>query len=121
VIARVDGQWFEEMVRQAVANAVKFSPADAPVRVRVVEGPDGYVTVCVADEGPGVPAERREDLFLKFARWRPSGYEDQPGSGLGLFICRGLAREHGGDASLVAGSGGGTILRIRVPGGGHAE
>jgi signal transduction histidine kinase len=121
VIARVDGQWFEEMIRQAVANAVKFSPPEAPVRVRLVEAPGGDVMVSVADEGPGVPAERREDLFLKFARWRPTGYEDQPGSGLGLFICRGLAREQGGDASLVAGSSGGTILRIRVPAAGNTK
>jgi signal transduction histidine kinase len=115
VIAPVDAQWFEEMVRQGVSNAVKFSADQAPVRIWLEEDQDGSVLVSIADEGPGIPAERREDLFLKFSRWRPTGYEDAPGSGLGLFICRALAREQGGDASLVAGSGGGTILRIRLP------
>ena len=55
------------------------------------------------------------EVFQRFARWRPPGYEDRPGSGLGLFICRGIAREHGGDASLLDGTDGGTILRIELP------
>lgn len=119
VTAPVDAQWFEEMVRQGVSNAIKFSPDHAPVRISLADD-DGDLVVSVQDEGPGVPADRREELFLKFSRWRPTGYEDVPGSGLGLFICRGLAHEQGGDASLIAGSGGGTILRIRLPRGGHA-
>ena len=121
VTAPVDAQWFEEIVRQGVSNAVKYSPEQAAVRIRLEDDHDGNLIVSIADEGPGVPPERREDLFLKFSRWRPTGYEDAAGSGLGLFICRGLAREEGGEASLVAGSGGGTILRIRLPRGGHAE
>jgi len=121
VMAPVDAQWFEEIVRQGVSNAVKYSPGQAPVRIRLEDDHDGNLIVSIADEGPGIPPQRREDLFLKFSRWRPTGYEDAPGSGLGLFICRGLAHEQGGDASLIAGSGGGTILRIRLPRGGHAE
>jgi signal transduction histidine kinase len=43
------------------------------------------------------------------------GYEDRPGSGLGLFIVRSIAREHGGDAAVVPAAEGGTILQIRLP------
>ena len=46
------------------------------------------------------PSEQRDAVFERFARWRPTGYEDRSGSGLGLFICRAIVREHGGEASL---------------------
>ena len=52
--------------------------------------------------------------FLPFD-WRPPGYEDRPGTGLGLFICRAIARAHGGDASIADGPAGGTMLLVRLP------
>jgi signal transduction histidine kinase len=93
---------------------VKFSPPDAPVTVRLSAEDDDAV-VEIVDAGPGIPADRREEVFRRFTTWRPDGYEDRPGSALGLFIVRGIARGHGGDASLADAPGGGTILRIRLP------
>jgi signal transduction histidine kinase len=95
-------------------NAANYSPPDAPIDVSLT-ATDTEVVIEVADQGPGVPREQREEVFQRFARWRPPGFEDRPGSGLGLFICRGIAREHGGDASLAEPSEGGTILLIRLP------
>ncbi len=83
-----------------------------PIELR--EG-DGRAVVEIEDRGPGVPAEQRDAVFERFARWRPKGYEDRAGSGLGLFICRAIVGEQGGDASLDAGPNGGTILRVRLP------
>jgi signal transduction histidine kinase len=51
----------------------------------------------VSDEGPGVPLERRGELFRKFARLGGDG----AGMGLGLFISRAIARAHGGDLTLA--------------------
>ena len=76
---------------------------------------DEDAEIRIQDSGPGIPAEEREEVFQKFARWRPAGYEDTPGSGLGLYICRSIVRELGGDAILGSGAAGGTILRIRLP------
>ncbi len=69
----------------------------------------------VTDEGPGIPAAQREEVFQRFTRWRPRGYEEQPGNGLGLFICRGLVAEHQGEMSVEDGPDGGTMLRVRLP------
>jgi signal transduction histidine kinase len=114
ITANVDGRWIAEAIRQAIDNAAAFSPEGAPIEVTVANTADG-VTVTVEDGGPGVPAERREEVFERFARWRPPGYQDVPGSGLGLFICRGIVREHGGDVAFDEAPEGGTILRISLP------
>ncbi|MGZ4133021.1 MAG: sensor histidine kinase [Actinomycetota bacterium] len=114
IVAPADSRWFVEAVRQGVENAVKYSPPDAPITVRL-RAEDADAVVEIVDAGPGIPVEQREEVFRRFTTWRPDGYEDRPGSALGLFIVRGIARGHGGDASLAEAPGGGTILRIRLP------
>jgi two-component system sensor histidine kinase KdpD len=96
-----------------IDNAAKFSPTGTRILVRM-RSDDGVTAVEVIDQGPGVPSERRNEVFSKFTTWRPPGYEDRPGSGLGLFICQGLLRELEGDASFADRSDGGTMLRIRL-------
>jgi len=112
--APVDAKWLPVAIGEALDNAARFSPPDAPIRVRVWAEAERAV-IEVEDRGPGVPAERHDEVFARFARWRPPGYEDRPGSGLGLFICRGIAVAHGGGASIADAPGGGTILRIELP------
>jgi two-component system, OmpR family, sensor histidine kinase KdpD len=109
-----DRKWLAMVIRQLVDNAAKFSPPGSPVTVRgVAQG--GHVMIEVADRGPGIPEDKRDTLWAKFPGWRPPGYEDRPGSGLGLFICRGLVAEHKGEISIEAAQDGGTILRVRLP------
>jgi diguanylate cyclase (GGDEF)-like protein/PAS domain S-box-containing protein len=92
VHVEADGRRVEQIVVNLLTNAHKFSPADAPIIVSF-SATDDEVTVVVADEGPGVPAERAGDIFRKFARLERA----KKGVGLGLFISRRLARAHGGD------------------------
>ena len=110
----LDRKWIIEVVRQLVDNAAKFSPQDAPIRVNArVE--DGGTTIEVIDGGPGIPVERREDMFDKYPNWRPDGYEQEAGSGLGLFLVRGIVLGHLGEVRIVDAPGGGTMLRVRIP------
>ncbi|MEP7059510.1 MAG: ATP-binding protein, partial [Actinomycetota bacterium] len=53
--------------------------------------------------------------FQKFAPWRPEGYEEVAGTGLGLFIARGIVRAHGGDIHFAERPSGGTMLSIQLP------
>ncbi len=115
VEAEVDIRWLAEAVRQGLDNASTFSPDGSTIRVSLAGTDGGPAQIEIVDAGPGVPLERRDQVFERFARWRPPGYEDAPGSGLGLFICRGIVREHGGEATLDGAPEGGTILRIRLP------
>ncbi len=110
----LDMRWIVEAVRQLVDNAAKFSPPDTPVQV-TTRIDDRGVTIDVVDEGPGIPLERREDVFDKYPNWRPDGYEQATGSGLGLFLVRGIVDGHDGEVVIVDAPGGGTMLRIWIP------
>jgi len=113
--ASVDARWLAEAVRQGIENAMKFSPADTPIDVRV-RTESNTAVIEIEDMGPAIPPDMREQVFEKFCRWRPHGYEDVSGSGLGLFIVRTIARAHGGEATVATGADDtGTILRIRLP------
>jgi len=103
-----------EVIEHLLDNAAKFSPAEEPIEVRTYRS-DGTAVIEVTDRGPGIPPERREDVFEKFARYRPRGYEELPGSGLGLYICRAHVIAHGGRISVEDPPGSGTMLRVTLP------
>jgi signal transduction histidine kinase len=113
--ATVDRKWLAEAVRQVVLNAATYSPARSPIRIVVRRVDGATASIDVIDEGPGIPADQREAVFEKFAAWRPAGYEDVAGTGLGLFIARGIVRAHGGDVSFSDRVREGTMLSIRLP------
>ncbi len=112
--APVDAKHVGFAIRALVDNAARFSPPGSPIAVGLRRD-GGDAVIEVGDRGPGVPADRREAVFERFANWRPAGYEDRPGAGLGLFIVRAISRAHGGEASLADNSPGGTMLTVRLP------
>jgi signal transduction histidine kinase len=112
--APVDGALIASVIRQLIDNSATFSPPGSPISVRLRRDGDDAV-IEVTDRGPGIPADKREAVFERFADWRPPDYEDRPGAGLGLFITRAVAREHSGEASIADGPEGGTMLIVRIP------
>jgi signal transduction histidine kinase len=114
VRCRVDRKHLAAVVASLVDNAAKYSPPDAPVDV-IVRGDEEVAVLEVADRGPGIPADRQEDVFERFARWRPAGYEETPGAGLGLFLARAHVLAHDGTIEVVDRDDGGSILRITLP------
>lgn len=112
--AGIDHTQITFVVRQLIENAAAYSPPGSPISVRLRRDGDDAV-IEVTDRGPGIPPDRRETVFERFADWRPPGYEDRPGTGLGLFLCREIARAHGGEASTADGPAEGTMLTVRLP------
>ena len=100
-------------IRQALinllSNAAKFSAQDAPIEISVDVGQ--IAEIVVTDHGRGIAREDRARLFGKFTRLHHGG----PGSGLGLYISRGIAKAHGGDLELVSSSPEGSSFRLWVP------
>jgi signal transduction histidine kinase len=91
------------------ANALQ---AGAGVLAVSARAKNGYVSIDVSDDGPGLPKVAREHLFEPFSGSARSG-----GTGLGLAIARELAQAHGGDLQLVSSSDKGTVFRIVLPAG----
>jgi two-component system osmolarity sensor histidine kinase EnvZ len=74
-----------------------------------------WVEILVDDDGPGIPADMRADVFRPFARLDPARNSETGGAGLGLTIARDVARRHGGDVLLDDSPRGGLRAVIRLP------
>jgi two-component system sensor histidine kinase KdpD len=98
--------------KQIIDNALKYSPADKRVAIRVLSG-SGMLTVEVTDHGPGIPVEEQARIFDRFYR-SPSVSQQIPGSGLGLSITHSIVQAHKGDLT-VASKPGETTFRIMLP------
>ena len=101
-----------QVVRNLLTNAAKYSPGGSSIEIGL-EREEGRAVVAVRDHGPGVPAEEREQLFQKFARLSTAG--GTRGSGLGLFISRGIVQDHGGELWAEWPDGGGSVFRFTIP------
>jgi PAS domain S-box-containing protein len=99
-----DARHFEQILENVLDNAVKYSPCDAVVRIRL-ERLGSTARVVVADKGPGVPAADAERIFQRFLRLDPSHASGATGTGLGLYIARELARRMHGEVGLLRGAG----------------
>ena len=96
---------------RALANVGRNAVEAGARRVRVsAESHNGWVSVTVADDGPGLPAKARERLFRPFA-----GSAKSSGSGLGLAIARELMHAHGGEIFLIETGPEGTVFRLDLP------
>lgn len=111
----VDYLHMDQVLTNLLENAVYYTPPTSPIEISARA--DGeYVTISVADRGPGVPPTEREHIFDKFYRVlgakRNSG---STGSGLGLAVCKGLIEANGGRIWVEGREGGGSIFRFSLP------
>jgi two-component system sensor histidine kinase MprB len=99
----------ERAVGNLIDNAVKYSPPGEPVEVRLRAG-----ELTVRDHGPGISEEDAPYIFDRF--YRGAEARGRPGSGLGLAIVRQVAAQQGGSVTAESAPGGGTLMRLLLPG-----
>ncbi|MFZ0096228.1 MAG: ATP-binding protein [Pseudolabrys sp.] len=102
---------FKRCLANLVSNAARHAPSIAIAGHR----DHRYLTVTVDDDGPGIPASLREEVFKPFLRLDDARNQDEGGTGLGLAIARDIARSHGGDITLGDSPLGGLRATVRVP------
>ena len=113
--ARFDVERVSRIVSNLLANAIRHAPPGGSVRVGLRAGP-GAATLTVADSGPGVPPEHRDEVFGRFRSGLDGdGRSAGAGAGLGLAIVREFVELHGGEISLGDAADGGALFTVTLP------
>jgi PAS domain S-box-containing protein len=111
--ADVDSAKVERILENLLANAARHTPASSRVWVSASRREAGLLLV-VEDEGEGVPADLREEIFEEF-RQAPGPSEHDPGVGIGLALVKNFAKLHRGAAWVEERPGGGASFRVWLP------
>lgn len=109
--ALADATRVQQVLSNLLVNAIKFTPEGGRITVTMSAG-DGHVTVAVQDTGPGIAAEDVPRLFERY--WQAPRLL-RAGSGLGLFIAKGIIEAHGGEITVDTAPTIGTTFRFTVP------
>jgi two-component system, OmpR family, sensor histidine kinase KdpD len=118
-----DALLIQQLLDNLVDNALKMSPAGTPVEI-LVRRQGTSVVLAVRDRGPGVAPAWRDRIFQPFHRGAEPARPDvsaqldttvRPGAGVGLAVCRAIARAHGGELRLRARGHGGSSFECHLP------
>ncbi|MCP4426397.1 MAG: hypothetical protein GY803_18040 [Chloroflexi bacterium] len=94
-----DEIYFEEIVRNLLINADRYSPPDASVDI-AADVRDHFLQVAVTDHGPGIPDKRKKSIFNRFERLERGDKVTHRGWGLGLYFAKALTEAQGGSLTL---------------------
>jgi signal transduction histidine kinase len=111
---RFDRERIVQLMTNLVGNALKFTPPEGGVSVRL-DDLDDQVEILVRDTGPGIPEGELPHIFERFYRGTNTGEARASGSGLGLAIARSIVEMHAGTIDVSSRLGEGTEFRIVLP------
>jgi signal transduction histidine kinase len=115
MVAQMDRGRIGQVLYNLATNALKFTPPDGTVRV-VCRTLQDTLEVTVQDSGRGLSPEEAARLFRPFSQVHEEGEVKERGTGLGLFICKGIVEAHGGSIGVEsAGHGLGATFTFRLP------
>lgn len=109
-----DAILLSQLLDNLVDNALKYGPPDGPVEIVVVRC-NAAVLLSVRDRGPGIAPAWRDKVFDAFRRGEPQAAGTASGAGVGLAVCRAIARAHGGELNVQARHRGGARFDCRLP------
>jgi PAS domain S-box-containing protein len=112
--AKLDPLRFQQVVRNVVANAIRFSPEGGPVEIGADVTEAGEWRLAIADRGPGIPEDELEGVFEAFVQSSRTK-DGSGGTGLGLAISRTIMHAHGGRITARNREGGGSVFEIVLP------
>jgi len=120
LMAKADPLRFEQVIRNVVANAIKFSPTGGKITLSGRLDSRGQAHIVIRDQGPGIPEAELEHIFEAFVQSTQTK-DGSGGSGLGLAICRKIVEAMSGQIYARNVQGGGTAFHIVFPARGQTE
>jgi signal transduction histidine kinase len=112
---RADRERIKWVLNNLVENAVRYTPSGGAVHITTKKAPD-RVYVMVHDTGIGIDAKDRSNIFERFYRAGNAITKENKGNGLGLYIARTIATDHGGDLNFAPNQDGpGTTFTLSLP------
>jgi len=114
VTAAVDREIVRRILANLVSNAIRFTPEQGSIRVRVAKD-NGSVRVEIQDSGRGIPEEFREKIFEKFGQVEARQESQIHSTGLGLTFCKLAAEAHGGEIGVDSEVGNGSTFWFTLP------
>ncbi len=114
LLAKADPLRFQQVIRNVMANAIKFSPPGSTVEVKGEVTDEGEIHVAIRDHGPGIPEPELEKIFEAFVQSSKTK-DGSGGTGLGLAICRKIIDAHGGRIRAGNVPGDGAVFDIYLP------
>ena len=105
-----------QVLNNLVSNSLKFTPPNGKIVISAKPG-DGTVTIGVSDNGMGIPENEQKDLFSKYYQIRTTPHQlAKKGTGLGLYITKGIVEAHGGSVGVISGRPNkGTTIYFTLP------
>lgn len=120
LVAKVDPTRFQQVMRNVLANAIRFSPMGDSLTVHGDIGSDNRIHIRIADRGPGIPPAELDKIFEAFVQSSKTK-DGSGGTGLGLAICRKILEAHGGEIRAENNPDGGSTFHIYLPARGFVE
>ena len=99
------------LINNLLENALKYAPKDKAVSVRVTSGKEG-MQLSVADLGPGIPDNEKPLIFEKFYRMGDEKTRSSKGTGLGLYLCKKIAKDHNGVLTVSDNTPSGSVFKV---------
>ena len=104
----------EQVIRNLLVNAIKFT-AEGVIRIEThVNQEEQSLQIIVSDSGSGIPEEILSNIFDKFVT-KGHGVENQMGTGLGLYLCKGIIEAHGGSIAAKNAKNSGAVFSLTIP------
>jgi signal transduction histidine kinase len=114
VLVQGDELRLDQVARNLISNAVKYSPAGSTVTLSI-HSANGQAQLAVADNGPGIDAAALPHLFERYYRTEASSVQAPGGLGVGLYVVYEIVRLHGGDVQVASQLGQGSTFRVVLP------
>ncbi len=114
VVSSVDKDKIQVAFQNILENAIRYTRERGSILVSVIKE-TGDIKVSIKDDGIGIPESEKKDIFARFFRASNAFRAIEKGSGLGLFIAKGIIEKHGGKIWFESGEGKGTTFYFIIP------